>query len=119
MDPKKKAKLLMEENKRLARLAEQKRDYETARIHWQIAQKNSEDLARMAQPTKPRGDTAKTLARKALLADLRDQIKPASQEQFVAALKEQKYRKQLLTHWSKKQIENEATLLNFIKKNRV
>jgi hypothetical protein len=109
----------MEENKRLARLAEQQRDYETARIHWQIAQQNSEDLARMAQPKKPRGDTAKTAARKALLTDLRDAIKPASQEHFAEALKEQKYRKQLLTHWSKKQIDNEATLLNFIKKNRV
>ena len=119
MHPKNQAKLLIEENKRLARLAERKRDYETARIHWQLAQQNSEDLARMAQPTKPRGDTAKTAARKALLANLRDAIKPANQEQFAWSLKDQKYRTKLLKHWSKKQIENETTLLNFIKKNRV
>ena len=54
-----------------------------------------------------------------LLAELRAEIKPTNQEQFAWSLKDQKYRKQLLKHWSKKQIENDTTLFNFIKKNRV
>ena len=117
--PKERARLLQAENERLAKAADKAGDYDLAKVHWQLANHEASDLARMAQPTKPHGNTAKTAARKTLLADLRDQIKPASQEQFAAAPKEQKYRKQLVTHWSKKQIENDATLLNFIKKNRV
>ena len=119
ISPKKRAQLLQAENEGLAKAAEKAGDYDLARVHYQLANDEGKDLARMVQPTKPRGDTAKTAARKALLTDLRDAIKPASQEHFAEALKEQKYRKQLLKLWSKKQIENDATLLNFIKKNRV
>ena len=117
--PKERARLLQAENERLAKAADKAGDYDLAKVHWQLANHEASDLARMAQPKKPRGDTAKTEARKALLADLRDAIKPANQEQFAWSLKDQKYRTKLLKLWSKKQIENEATLLNFIKKNRV
>ena len=117
--PKERARLLQAENERLAKAAEKAGDYDLARVHYQLANDEGKDLARMAQPTKPRGDTAKTAARKALLTDLRDAIKPANQEQFAWSLKDRKYRTKLLKHWSKKQIENDATLLNFIKKNRV
>lgn len=119
ISPKKRAQLLQAENERLAKAAEKAGDYDLARVHYQLANDEGKDLARMVQPTKPRGDTAKTAARKALLTDLRDAIKPANQEQFAWSLKDQKYRTKLLKHWSKKQIENDATLLNFIKKNRV
>jgi rubrerythrin len=117
--PKERARLLQAENERLAKAADKAGDYDLAKVYWQLANHEASDLARMAQPTKPRGDTAKTAARKALLKDLRDVIKPANQEQFAWSLKDQKYRTKLLKHWSKKQIENDATLLNFIKKNRV
>ena len=119
ISPKERARLLQAENEGLAKAADRAGDFDLAKVHWQLASDEASDLARMVQPTKPRGDTAKTAARKALLKDLRDTIKPANQEQFAWSLKDQKYRTKLLKHWSKKQIENETTLLNFIKKYRV
>jgi hypothetical protein len=117
--PKKRAQLLQAENERLAIEADTAKDFELAKFHYQIANAEGKDLTRLVQPVKPRGDTAKTEARKALLAGLRDAIQPATNKQFAAELREKKHRKQMLKHWSKKQIENDTTLLNFIKKNRV
>ena len=117
--PKKRAQLLQAENERLAKAADKAGDFQLAKFYYQIANLEGKNFARMVQPVKPRGDTAKTAARKALLTDLRDAIKPTNQEQFAWSLKDPEYRKQLLKHWSKKQIENDKTLFNFIKKNRV
>ena len=117
--PKKRAQLLQAENERLAKAADKAGDFQLAKFHYQIANLEGKDFARMVQPVKPHGDTAKTTARKALLAGLRDAIQPATNEQFAAELREKKHRKEILKHWSKKQIENDNTLLNFIKKNRV
>tara|TARA_B100001093_G_scaffold377885_1_gene363191 strand:- start:223 stop:588 length:366 start_codon:yes stop_codon:yes gene_type:complete len=117
--PKKRAQLLQAENERLAKEADQAHDYQKAKFHWQLANIEAMRFARMSQPVKPRGDTAKTAARKTLLTDLRDAIKPTKNEQFAWSLKDKKYRKQLLEHWSEEQIENYTTLFNFIKKNRV
>ena len=117
--PKKRAQLLQAENERLAKAADKSGDFELAKFHYQIANLEGKDFARLVQPVKPHGDTAKTTARKVLLAELRAEIKPTNQEQFAWSLKDQKYRKRLLKYWSKKQIENDTTLFNFIKKNRV
>jgi hypothetical protein len=117
--PKKRAQLLQAENERLAIEADTAKDFELAKFYYQVANAEGKDLARLVQPFKPRGDTAKTEARKVLLAGLRDAIQPTTNEQFAAELREKKHRKQMLKHWSKKQIENDTTLLNFIKKNRV
>ena len=116
---KKRTQLLQAENERLAKAVDKAGDFQLAKFHYQIANLEGKNFARMVQPVKPRGDTAKTAARKALLTDLRDAIKPTNQEQFAWSLKDQKYRKRLLKYWSKKQIENDTTLFNFIKKNRV
>jgi hypothetical protein len=119
VDPKTRARLLQAENERLAKDADQARNFELAKFHYQIANAEGKDFARMVQPVKPRGNTTKTTERKALLAGLRGSIAPATNEQFAAELREKKHRKQMAKHWSKKQIENDTTLLNFIKKNRV
>ena len=116
---KRRAQLLQKENERLAKTADKSGDFQLAKFHYQIANLEGKDFARLVQPVKPHGDTAKTAARKALLKDLSDAIKPTNQEQFAWSLKDPEYRKQLLKHWSKKQIENDTTLFNFIKKNRV
>ena len=118
-NPKTRARLLQAENEHLAKKADKVRDFELAKFHYQVRNAEGKDFARMVQPVKPHGYTATTAARKALLGELRDTIKPANNNQFVAALKEQKHQKHLIKLWTKKQIENDITLLNFIKRYRV
>ncbi|MDG2404918.1 MAG: hypothetical protein P8M25_08215 [Paracoccaceae bacterium] len=118
-NPKTRARLLQAENERLAKKADKVRDFELAKFHYQVRNAEGKDFARMVQPVKPHGYTATTAARKALLGELRDTIKPANNNQFAAALKEQKHQKHLIKLWTKKQIENDITLLNFIKRYRV
>ena len=60
VDPKTRARLLQAENERLAKDADQARNFELAKFHYQIANAEGKDLTRLVQPVKPRGDTAKT-----------------------------------------------------------
>ena len=105
----------MAENERLARAAEKQGNSELAKVYWQLAFINAQDTASMKQPKKPRGHTQKTKLRIAALRELKSEFKPASNEHFAALVRENPSKK-VLKHWSKKQIENDATLLNFIKK---
>ena len=81
--PKKRAQLLQAENERLAKTADKSGDFELAKFHYQIANAEGKDLARMVQLAKPKGTTAKTTARKEFLISKRAELGAGNVEWFM------------------------------------
>ena len=118
MKPKDQEKLLMGENKRLAKLADQAGDSDAAKIHWQLAQHHTEDFARMDKIKKPKGYTEKTKKRIEVLRAVEKRVGPTTKEVIAAevrACNDEAIQKL----WTEEELENDFTILNFLKKYMV
>ena len=119
MKPKQAAKLLRNEHERLAKIADHNREFDAAKAHWQVSQQHAIDFSRMDQPIKLSGLTSITMQRIEALKSFRDKIGfNGTQETFCAEVKASND-KSIRKLWTKKEIENDMTILNFIKKYRV